>query len=206
MNKISDIDEVQVFVQNLTNIIEQLRLNKSKLNKKLRWPTNKLRNILEYSQAPLLEDAKDVRKLLRLKTVDFLLSKLLDEADIDNLSETLADVKLIRNTTTTSANKGKSPVSYIIVLLHRKYTLEDEFTKKDIITSIPSEFAKYSIEWEKNRLNKYVEKAREITNSENKSEHVFKLTQILPLKMVEKAVEEVGDDWLEGDENNKEPV
>lgn len=194
MRKISDIDEAKIFVQNLSKIIKRLNLNKTKLNEKLKWPTNKLRYILQNSQAPLIEDAKDVRILLGLSITD-LLNKVIDDADIDKLSERLADIKLTRIAETTKENE-LSPVSYIIVLLYRKYTLGDEFTKKHIIESIPSEFVNYSIEWNKNRLKKYVKKVREINNSENKSEHVFKLIQELPLKMVEKAIEEVGEEWL----------
>ncbi|SFC03787.1 hypothetical protein SAMN05421747_103207 [Parapedobacter composti] len=196
MNKIEDIDEAKLFVQNLTNIIERLHLSKAKLNSKLKWPTNKLRNILGYNQAPLIDDAKSVRKLLGLQIAD-LLTKILDNAEIDDLSERLADVKLTKNTDTSVGSPKHNPVSYITVLLYRKYTLEDEFTKKDIIKSIPAEFANYSIEWNKNRLRKYVKKVKEVTNSENKSEHVFKLTQDIPSGIAGKAISEVGEDWLE---------
>lgn len=196
MDKIQDIDEAKLFVQNLTNIIERLHLSKRKLNSKLQWPANKLSNILSFSQAPLIDDARSVRKRLGLQTGD-LLTRVLDDEEIDKLSERLADVKLARPTNTAARDREHSPVSYITVLIYQKYSLNDAFTKKDIIDSIPPEFANYSIEWNKNRLGKYVKKVKEITNSENKSEHVFQLTQKLPMNIVEKAIEEVGVDWLE---------
>ena len=198
MNEIQDIDEAKLFVQNLSNIIERLRLSKIKLNSKLQWPANKLSKILSFSQSPLIEDARSVRKLLGLE-IGILLTRTLTDLEIDALSERLADAKLTKSTNTTEGNSDHSAVSYITVLLYRKYTLEDEFTKKDIIESIPAEFANYSIEWNKNRLKKYVTKFKEITNTENKSEHVFKLTQGIPSEVAEKAIAEVGEDWLKDD-------
>ena len=135
--------------------------------------------------------------------IDNLLKKILDDAEIDNVYDILSDVKLTRSTEPTDNNSEHSPISHIIVLLHRKYTLDDEFTKKELIASIPQKFVKYSIEWDKSRLKKYVKKVKEITNVENKSEHVFKLTQKLPVKLVEKALEEVGEDWLKDSNENK---
>lgn len=195
MNGIQDIDEAKLFVQNLSNVIERLRLSKSKLNSKLQWPSNKLRKIISFSQAPLIEDARSVRKVLGLE-IGILLTRTLTDSEIDALSERLADAKLTKSTNKIEGISDHSAVSHITVLLYRKYTLDDEFTKKDIIESIPAEFANYSIEWNKNRLKKYVTKFKQITNTENKSEHVFKLAQDIPPEIAEKAIAEVGEDWL----------
>lgn len=195
MGKIQDIDEAKLLVQNLTNIIERLHLGKGKFNSKLQWPANKLSKILSFSESPLIDDARTVRKLLCLEA-GVLLTGTLTDSEIDALSERLVDVKLTKTTNTTEGNSEHSAVSHITVLLYRKYTLEDEFTKKDIIGSIPAEFANYSIEWNKNRLKKYVKKVKEITNSESKSEHVFKLAQHIPPDIAEEAIEEFGEDWL----------
>ena len=198
MSAIEDIDEAKLFVQNLINIIDRLHLSKGKFNSKLQWPANKLNKILSFSQAPLIDDARSVRKLLGLEA-GVLLTETLTDSEIDALAERLADTKLTKSKNTTEGESDHNAVSYITVLLYRKYTLEDEFTKKDIIESIPDEFANYSIEWNKNRLKKYVTKFKEIINSENKSEHVFKLTHDIPYEIAEKAIGEVGEDWLKYD-------
>jgi len=194
MNKTQDINEADLFIENLRNIISHLKLNKAKLNKKLGWPANKLTKILSNSQAPLIKDAREVRKLFGLPANE-LSSKQLSEKEIDDLAERLNDVKRVRISSSTRASK--MPISYIVVVLFKRYNLNSTFTKKNILSAMPSELADYSIEWEKTRLKKHIEKVHDTTNKDSSQEHKFKLIQDLPSEMIEKAIEDVGTDWLD---------
>src|SRR5690606_4924507 len=109
-----------------------------------------------------LKDIKCMRRVLGLTTTD-LLTRTLNKSEIDRLKNRTTDIKLVRNTSTTS-NSGK-PMSYIIVLLYKTYNLKSEFTKKEIINSLPKKFADYSIEWEKTRLKAHIAKAGERINA-----------------------------------------
>lgn len=199
MKEISDIDEVNIFVENLVNIIRELKLNKTALNKKLNWPVNKLTGILKKTQAPLIKDAKDVRVLLEITTTD-LLTRILNTDEIHAFAPKLNGLELPRKTKNKDNVKNddgtNSPVAYIIIVLHHKYTVNKEFTKKQIIELLPSEFASYKIEWPKNRLRNYIEKVRKVINADNKQEHIFHLKQELPTELVQKALLEVDEGWL----------
>lgn len=200
MKEISDIDEVNIFVENLVNIIRELKLNKTALNKKLNWPVNKLTGILKKTQAPLIKDAKDVRELLGVTSTD-LLTRILNTDEIHAFAPKLNGLELHRKTRNQNNfnddNATNSPVACIIIVLHYKYSVNEEFTKKQIIELLPSEFASYNIEWPKSRLRNYIEKVRKVINAENKQEHIFHLKRELPTELVQKAMLEVSAEWLE---------
>ncbi|MFC6861306.1 hypothetical protein [Zunongwangia atlantica] len=193
MENYSEIDEKELFINNLSNIIHRLHLSKFKFNRKMNWPTNKLSNILAYKQEPLLKDLKCVREFLGLTTAD-LLTKALNENEIDELAKRTINVKLVRNISTNQYT-GK-PISYIIVLLSNVYNLEDEFTNKELINSLPKKFATYSIEWNKTRLKNYIIKTGKKINNNGVPEYKYRLKKRLPSKMVAKAIEKVGEKWL----------
>lgn len=197
MSEISNINEVEIFVENLANIIRELKLSKTAFNKKLKWPVNKLSGILKKTQAPLIKDAQDVRVLLGITSTD-LLTRILDTQEIHTFSAKLSGLKLPRKNTNNVGNKNatNNPVAYIIIVLDHNYSVAKEFTKKQIIESLPSAFANYNIEWTKNRLKNYVEKIRDDVNAENKKEHIFHLKQKLPAELVRQAMTQVDAEWL----------
>lgn len=199
MKEISNINEIDIFVENLANIIRELKLSKAALNKKLNWPVNKLTGILKRTQAPLIMDAKDVRTLLGINITD-ILTRILDKQEIQAYSKKLSGLELPskgkNKNNTDIANTTNRPVDYIIIVLNQYYDVADEFTKKQIIELMPTEFAKYNIEWPKNRLKNYVEKVREEVNAENKEVHIFHLKQKLPTELVDEALKEVDEEWL----------
>lgn len=192
-----EIEESKIFIQNLTNIVNQLGINREKFNQALNWPANKVSNLIKRSQAPLIADATAVRKFFDLKSIDFLI-KILTPLEIDKLSDKVIDIKKERNTSKQKADE--QPILYIIVLLSEKYNLNDEFTKRQIIDFLPSQFANYSIEWEKTRLKDFVKKISKTATSE----YIYQLSKELPIAMIHEAINSVGKQWIieSNDKNN----
>lgn len=190
-----EIDESKIFIENLTNVVNQLGINREKFNQALNWPANKVSNLIKGSQAPLIADATAVRKFFDLKSTDLLI-KVLTPLEIDKLSDKVIDIKKERNTSKQKVDE--QPILYIVVLLSEKYNQEGEFTKRQIINLIPSQFANYSIEWEKTRLKDFVKKIGETATSE----YIYQLSTKLPIAMIHEAINSVGKEWLiESDDN-----
>ncbi|MEN5378905.1 hypothetical protein [Sphingobacterium kitahiroshimense] len=190
-----EIDESKIFIENLTNVLKQLTINKIKFNKALEWPANKVSNITKGSQAPLISDFTAVRKFFDLDPI-FFLTKVLTPVEIENLSDKVVNIKNERNT--SRYNSDERPILYIIVLLSEKYDTTNKFTKRQVIDLMPSQFANYSIEWEKTRLKDFVKKI----GATETSEHIYQLSTELPMAMIQEAINSVGKDWLSGSEDN----
>ncbi|SEM66285.1 hypothetical protein SAMN05216436_106143 [bacterium A37T11] len=77
----------------------------------------------------------------------------------------------------------------------------DTFTNSSVKSYFSEELKQYfkgkSIEWNKSVLEPYILDTEETQKGKTKPEKVYKLEKKIPAGFVKKAIETVGDDWLE---------
>jgi len=196
-----DIQEYDICLENLEKFRLSLNIEMQEIDGYANLGTNAYSRIISRKQSIKLEELISIsNNIYNLKAVQILVPNAKAPL-LSKLPKVISEIVKQRKGQEPRRQKKREIIQYCVLIINKHFNVGEVFTNSQIKSYLGGEleatFKGKSIEWNKSILSPFIHDTGKTRKAKTKAEKVYQLKKALPLEMVYKAKEIVGDEWLE---------